>query len=338
MTNTLSALPKSLLPWQATPWQQLWLAKKNNRLAHALLFVGANGVGKRYFAEMLATAVLCSKVAESGEACEECHSCHMMKAKTHPDLLLIEPEKEGQAIVVDQIREAIKRVNETTSQGGYKVIIITPASAMNTNAANALLKTLEEPTANTLMILISDPSLRLPATVISRCQKIIFPKASNDDAIAWLSSQMTDAKIDTQQLLQLADGAPFKALAFIKTDMINLRNEVYHNLYSLTQGQADPLQVASKWQDADQLSLIDLILSWATDLLRFKLSQEKNQILNKDYEKQLTACAQVISVTNLLSYLDYLQQVRTDLVTPINLNKQLVLDDILIRWVKYVSS
>lgn len=326
-----------IFSWQRELWPRLWQAKTENRLAHALLFVGMEGIGKRQFAEALACSMLCSKPSPFGVSCKACDGCYLISAKSHPDLLVIEPEEKGKAIVVDQIRDVIKLVNETTLKGGYRIIIVDPATAMNMNSANALLKTLEEPTPNTLLILISDQGLRLPATIISRCQKVIFAKPSHTEAMAWLRAQLVDDKVDPQLLLKLADGAPLKARSLLDKDLLLLRENVYQGMYSLIEGQTDPLQLAAKLHEADHLCVIDLLLSWLTDLLRYKLTEDPASLINSDYQTEITKVSIKLLHANLLAYIEQLQQTRADLLVPINLNKQLLLEDLLIRWAQYVS-
>jgi DNA polymerase-3 subunit delta' len=337
MLNSSQHFPTEIFPWQQEPWRQIWVSKEKNRLAHALLLIGVDGLGKSQFARALAGAVLCSQSSDQGVRCGVCHGCCMVTAKSHPDLMIIEPEETGKKIGVDQIRDVIKNVNETTLKGGFRVIVIHPATAMNVNAANALLKTLEEPTPNTLLILVSNQGLRLPATIISRCQKVMFAKPSTADALSWLKPQINDDKIDLQLLLKLADGAPLKALALQKNDLLSLRRELYQEFNLLSCGQADPLQVASKCQDRDHLTVVDLLLSWLTDLIRFKLTQDPANLMNADYKAEITKMSLALLQSNLLAYVDHLQQARTDLASSINLNKQLLFENIFIRWVAYVS-
>jgi DNA polymerase-3 subunit delta' len=327
-----------IFPWQKTPWDQLLHTRAQARLPHAMLFVGIEGIGKRRLAEQFAALLLCTQSAGQQFACGVCHGCHMLQANSHPDYLCIEPEEAGKAITVDQIRSLIKQINETAHAGGFRVIIIDPAAAMNINAANALLKTLEEPTPNTLIILISHPGGRLPATVISRCQKFMLTKPAHAEAVNWLKEQLADDKVDLQLLLKLADGAPLQALNLWQNEMFSLRQDLYEGLHSLSQGDADPLKLAASWQNTDQVQVVDLLLSWLTDLLRYKLTQDPADLVNTDYKAQIANVSVLLLKNNLLAYIDHLQQTRAYLSTSINLNKQLLLEDLLIRWTEYVSS
>lgn len=331
-------MQRTIFPWQMAQWQQLADAKQQARLAHAFLFIGIEGIGKREFAHVFANLMLCSNVSTSGIACGDCHGCHLFAAKSHPDFMLIEPEEAGKTISVDQIRHVVKSVNETTLKSGYRIILVNPATSMNVNAANALLKTLEEPTPNTLIILICNQGLRLPATIVSRCQKLFFTKPSHSEAMTWLNEKLADDKIDPQLLLKLADGAPLRALAWLKEDLYVLRQDLYQGLHLLSQGQADPLQLAAKWQEADQICVVDLLLSWLTDLLRFKMTQDETVLVNSDYQTQIAKISISLLKNNLLAYIDHLQQARTNLSASLNLNKQLLLEDLFIRWTEYVSS
>jgi len=327
----------NIYPWHLPQWTQICQSIASGRLAHALLLLGTEGLGKKHFANSLAHTLLCNKPSEQGQPCNECHSCHMVIAKTHPDLMLIEPEEPGKLIGVDVIRDVVKFVNETTMQGGYRVIIIHPATAMNVNAANALLKTLEEPTAKTLIMLVSDQSSRLPATIISRCQKIAFSKPTLDVAIDWLRSQVKEGEHDLALLLKLTDGAPLRAHQWIETNKLAFRSDLYQALQSLHLGQADPLVIAVKWQDTHLVSMIDLLHSFVSDILWFQLTQDPSSLVNADYQDHIIQTSQKAHKDKLLGFIDYLQQGRATLLAGIHLNKQLLLEDILIRWTHHVS-
>src|SRR5690606_31936472 len=126
-------------PWHLPVWDAL---TAGSRHAHAFLFAGLPGVGKRLFAEAFAAHLLCLQ-PQSGRACGQCRSCHLCQAGSHPDRLVVEPEEQGKAIRIDAIRQLGDFMGQTAQQGGRKVIILHPAEAMNLNAANALLKSLE---------------------------------------------------------------------------------------------------------------------------------------------------------------------------------------------------
>ncbi len=331
-----SSVNNKILPWHTTQWHSLWEAKRQNRFPSALLFVGAAGIGKMQFAHSLSEIVLCEKFSTQNTACGECHSCSLMRAKSHPDFMLVEPDQAGHIIKIDQIRSVVHLSGETTQQGSYRVIIINPAAAMNHYAVNASLKTLEEAAPRTLFILISDQSLRLPATIISRCQKIIFQKPTRQIALAWLEEQSI---ANNELLLNLSDGAPLLVPLLLEKDVLSMRKILYQGLVELSQGGADPLLLAVQCQDYDILWVFKLLFFWLQDLLRLKLIQQSIELINFDYQSIFLTIIKNISKKNLMDYLEHIQYLYGKLLNMQNLNKQLLLEDLLIRWRNYhVSS
>lgn len=323
---------KNILPWQAKQWSLLWEAKKNNRLPHALLFAGAMGLGKRRFAEELSAALLCENPVAEGTACSACHACKLVRAKSHPDLIFVVPDETGQVIKIDQIRRVVSVSNETAMQGGYRIIIIHPAHAMNQHAVNALLKALEETTPKTLFILISEQNLRLPLTIKSRCQNIIFHKPIRQDALTWLRSQLTSHEMDVELLLNVAEGAPLQALALVEKGILNLRQAIYDGLFELSESKVDPLYLAVQWQEHDMVVLFNLLLNWLRDLLRMQLTKQQAVLVNYDYQAVFESIIRKLSQKNLLFYLALVQERYANMLNLQNLNRQLVLEELLIYW------
>ena len=145
--------------WQSEQWKKLVGLIEEDRLPHALLLAGVKGIGKFRFAEALAQLLLCDNPVNA-VACGQCKACQLNLAGTHPDMKYLQPEEGAQMIKVDQVRAVVQFLDQTSQQGGYKVAILSPAEAMNINAANALLKNLEEPAGKTLLILVTDPVAR----------------------------------------------------------------------------------------------------------------------------------------------------------------------------------
>lgn len=324
----------TILPWHTNQWHLLWEATQRNRLPHAVLFAGACDLEKKHFAQSLSATLLCAKPTLQGESCKECHSCHLIKAQSHPDLIWVEPEEVGQIIKIDQVRELVEKVQETSMQGGLRIVILSPAHAMNMAASNALLKTLEEPAPNTLLILISDQRLRLPATITSRCQKVMFHKPARKMASAWLQSQLAK---DSELLLRLADGFPLKALTLQAEGVMTLRQDLYQGLHALRSGKVDPLLFAVTCQEYNTITLLVLLQSWLRDFLRFKLTQGEAELINSDYRGDFADIARVISLENSVKYLDLVQYTYAKISNRLNLNKQLLLEELWITWTRYVS-
>lgn len=324
----------TLYPWQQTQWQQIITRKQQNALPHALQLMGAEGLGKKEFALQLAKHVLCLQ-----NACGQCHACHLIQANTHPDLLIIELEEDSKAIKIDQIREAVQFVSETALQGVHRVVIIPLAQKMNIAAANALLKTLEEPPRNTLIILISDVMTRLPATIASRCQKLLFHRPEKTLALNWLKDRIQKPEEELQLSLNLANGAPLRAASLLESGHFTLRQEFYQHLTELSTQQADPLTVAAHYQDhPDSGILFYFLLLWTHDLLRFCLSQGEADLVNLDFRQVFARLSQQMSHEKIIRYLDQVQEASARHAQGMNLNRQLVFEELFIQWVRYAAS
>lgn len=311
-------------PWQNQQFQQLLQAKAENRLPHALLFVGQKGIGKAHFADHFIRSQLCQQQNLSG--CD-CHSCRLIAGRAHPNVLWIEPEKANAAIKVDQIRAVTEFINQTSLQGEYRFVIINPANKMNLNAANALLKTLEEPASGSILVLITEQTSHLPATILSRAQHLHFPRPPKELAEKWLAGKL-DASSNPELLLRLANGAPLAALQLSETDMLGART----NLLQILLSHTDPISAAAELSDTDVMLILDYTLSWIMDLLRLHLSENTSNLTNQDFIQQLKEMSQRISMQNITPFLDYILLLKKELQQGINLNTQLMIENILIRW------
>lgn len=247
----------ALAPWQVDNWRLLAARRARDTLPHALLVCGAAGLGKRDFAEAFAAALLCQAPRDDGSACGQCRACQLLAAGSHPDRVRVGIElrddgKPRTEITVEQIRMLSERLALTAQFGGFQIATIDPADLMNHAAANALLKTLEEPTAATLIVLISDQPARLSATIRSRCQRVEFRLPSAADASAWLTAQGASSDA-AAAALRAAGGNPGLALGWIRGGGMALREEVGADLKALLNGKAAPLEIANRWsrEDAD---------------------------------------------------------------------------------------
>lgn len=242
----------AIVPWLQDEWQRLLARRAANRLPHALLIAGSRGLGKRAFAEQVRAVLLCERGGDV--PCQSCKACLLLRAGNHPDALTItfglrDDGKSRTEIVVDQIRTLGERFAQTSQRGGWRVAIIEPAEAMNASAANALLKTLEEPEANVMMILVADQWLRLAATIRSRCQRIDVREPEPVESLAWLAAQGI-ARKEAEPALALADGNPGEALVLARPEQRQLVNEVARDLQALA-GPAALIDVVQRWQGSD---------------------------------------------------------------------------------------
>ncbi|MFV8817305.1 DNA polymerase III subunit delta' [Haliea sp. E17] len=197
------------LPWQYPAWEQLARQIEGATLPHALMLVAPRYTGKERFATALARLLLCEQ-PDGGLNCGRCRACQLTAAGSHGDFHWLGPEGKAQVIKVDSVRHAVSLASKTATHGRAKVIVFSPVEAMNVNAANALLKCLEEPTPETYMLLLAAQPHRIPATVRSRCQQLRLPAPQREQSLAWLDSA-TGARGESEKWLDLADGRPLLA-------------------------------------------------------------------------------------------------------------------------------
>ncbi|MBS0557425.1 MAG: DNA polymerase III subunit delta' [Proteobacteria bacterium] len=266
----------NLAPWHTENWQRLVAQRAHNRLPHALLLCGPAGLGVRDFAERIAAMILC----ESDDApCGACHACRLFAQRfqrdpeeTRPDDTLAQPQghpghpdarfvghvlnersspkKMYSELTVDQIRELSAWLVLPSQLGRAQVALIDPADELNHAAANALLKTLEEPGAGRHLVLVSSRPARLSATIRSRCQRIEFHLPAVEQARAWLATHKLDAKT-AAAALEAASGNPGLALELAQSGGLALRAEVQGDLAALRGGKACASQIANRWSKSD---------------------------------------------------------------------------------------
>ena len=206
-----------LLPWQIDAFCNLAQMIRQGRLPHALLLAGSRGVGKGVFAGAIAALIMCR---EKGDvACGRCKSCTLAACGSHGDFYWLAPESGKRAIGIELVRGAIHFIQQTAGYGDAKVLVINPAESMTIAAANALLKTLEEPAGNSHLVLVSHRPGDLLATVRSRCQTVVLGAPSYQESLDWLKTSvlLRRGKTDTNeqgicQALRAVDGRPLDAL------------------------------------------------------------------------------------------------------------------------------
>ncbi len=228
----------STLPWLEERREQLASLVALERCPHALLIQGRSGTGRRHLALWLATEVLGADPSRASEGDSEAEV-------GHPDFITVEPEPDKTSIGIDQIRELIRFFSLTRHGTRGRVAVIYPADSMTINAANSLLKTLEEPPAQTVIILICESLTRLPATVISRCQRIRLPAPPSADALLWLGKEAPGTDLAT--MLDFAGGAPLATLALHEANFAATANQYAADLKKLEQRGVSPVVIAERW-------------------------------------------------------------------------------------------
>ncbi len=314
-----------LLPWHQSLWQQLQQSRRQGRLPHALLLSGAEGLGKLAFAQSLARSVLCEQPDSQGHACGHCRQCLLLDAGSHPDLRLITPEEGSSTIRIDTIRELVGSNTLRVGEDAHRVFIIEPAHAMGQAAANALLKTLEEPIPGTLMLLVSAAAEKLPVTIRSRCQLLRFSPPAADAAIGWLEQQGISST-DAGLALPLAGGAPLKARELVSIGALQERQALMEDFVSVARGQAQAPGVAEAWLKHKALEPLLLIMAgWLMELVRNKLAGREEKGASP-----LQSLRDWVDLKELYMLLDRLNEVRR--MSANNLNAQLALESILLQW------
>ena len=323
------------LPWQQSLWDDLIGRAQSGTLPHALLFSGATGYGKTVFAEALIHGLMCRSPLEDGRACGHCQSCGLLAAGTHPDLLWIEPEEPGKGIPVDRIRAVGDFLALKSRYGGRQIVLISPAEAMNRFSANSLLKTLEEPTDDALLILLSSqPSLLLP-TIRSRCQRVEFPRPAAEASEPWLAAQLGALEgkalaIDIKDLLMLSDGAPLGALALCESGGLTTRHELMEQWARVRLAKGDPLACAKQWSDLGLPLATQWLASWTMDLIRLKSGIDPDAISNGDLRPQLQRLVSGLELKGLFAYLEQITEYAR--WASGQLNAQLAMEELMICW------
>lgn len=319
-----------LLPWLQPSFAQLLSQHQQDRLPHALLLQGIKGLGKLAFAQQLGQAVLCLQPQADASACGQCKSCQLLAAGSHPDWQYLTLEEKASVIKVDQVRQLNEFCYKTAQVNGAKIVIIEPAEAMNINAANALLKTLEEPPEGTIIILLSHDSSRLLPTIKSRCQMLNFSVPELSQSQAWLSAQLQqqELNLEVDLLLQAAAFAPLKALDLAQSGDYEQQQAWLLSLQQLALGQTQAIALAASWSKQPLLPQLRMLAVCTADLIQL-LSAAQVPLLRYPQMQSLLNQAPALQLVNLYRVLDMCQLSITQLQAGNNPNPQLLLENLL---------
>ena len=325
---TSPAIPMAPLPWQQTQWESLSERNFHGRLPHALLLHGTAGVGKGHLARLLASALLCESPVNT-LALGHCHSCQMFAAGSHPDFFFAstaygmhdspEDESDGKVrktkkpaapskqIKIDCIRDLINFSVHSAHQSGKRVAIIEPAELLNHNAANALLKTLEEPGEGLFIILVSHQPSRLLPTLRSRCQALLCQTPDHAQSIEWLRHHISPERAETA--LAFSHSAPLKALAAVHAEHDLLYREVMLTLEACSQREVTYLFAAESLAKHDAI----MVLEWWLALVHRQ------------------SCANPSA--DMLGFSDRLMDARRKAQGTANPNARMLFETLLIDWI-----
>jgi DNA polymerase III subunit delta' len=328
---------KQLYPWQSESWKALQGLR--DRLPHALLLKGAQGTGKLDLAMTFAQSMLCEKPNSDSTPCQECSSCHWFQQGSHPDFRLIQPDalsaadegeekpsgkKPSREISVDQIRDLSSFANLSAHCGGYRIIVIHPAEAMNNNAANSLLKTLEEPTDKLLFLLISNKPQQLLPTILSRCLSFPVHTPTREIGSAWLAQQGVK---NPEQALAQTGFAPLQALNWAESGEGAEERSIL--LTSIRQpSKLDALALAENLQRCAPVHVIHCLQQWCHDLASAKFAGSVRYFPKQTEE--IIILASSTSSTALLRFQKELLVARRAALHP--LNPKLLFESLLLSY------
>lgn len=299
--------------WVAGEMATLAHAFRAGRLPHALLIHEAAGGGGEWLATWVAQLVLCQR--HERQPCGVCVGCGRAAGLQHPDLTRLRAIEDSRQIRIEQVRELTAELALTSHAGGYKVGLITPAEALNRFAANALLKTLEEPPARTLLILVTTQPSRLPPTVLSRCQRLRLRAPTRTESLGWLSAARGPA--DWDAALEVLGEAPMLAAALEPTEVAEVAAEARRMLDGLVQGSADPVAAAERWARAELALRLRCFENWLTDHIRAR--ERAGTFLTEVRPGPYLPGGQTfLNIRELFGLVDEVRELRATLDVPLN--------------------
>jgi DNA polymerase-3 subunit delta' len=291
--------------WLAGALAQLQRARSSGRFPSALLIHDQRGAGGDALAQYAVQLLLCRSPQPP---CGQCRDCRQLAAAQHPDYLAVAPLEDSKQIRVEQIRELSEQLSMTSHGGGGAVALIAPADSMNANAANALLKTLEEPRAGVTLLLVTTQPSRLPATLLSRCQRLQIPRPSRQASLAWLARR--DAGQPWEAVLEVIGNAPFEALRLPAAEVGRLGSETRRSLNELLAGRGDITRTAEAWGRAESLELRLMCLeNWLTSRIDGSARRD-TQPRELRSGAHLSEAGSDLNMARLLRALDALHELR----------------------------
>jgi DNA polymerase-3 subunit delta' len=304
----MSMTPK----WLAPAIASLNEARAAGRLPHALLIHDSVGAGGDWLANWAASVAMCLAPGEA--PCGKCLGCVRVANNQHPDLVRVHPIEDSKQLRIEQVRDLAQELSLTSHQGGYKVGILSPADSMNRFAANALLKTLEEPPARTLLILVASQPSRLPATILSRCQKLKVRAPTRAESLEWL--QATRGAEDWNGVLDVLGDAPFLAAESDPKTIPALGAETRRTLEELEAGDADPVATAERWHRADTGLRLRCFETWLTDRIQRQFAPGTSGEIKPP--APLPRSLSIMNIRALFELAEGVRDLRSSLDVPIN--------------------
>ncbi|MBI5416386.1 DNA polymerase III subunit delta' [Candidatus Poribacteria bacterium] len=289
----------------------------NNTLAHAYLFVGSSGIGKKKLALEFAKAINCLK--NNSDACEDCSSCKKINLNTHPDVHLIESDENN--ITIEIVRDIEKNVALKPFEGKKKIYIIEDADRLLVNSANAFLKTLEEPPLNTIFILITSNLKGVLSTIISRCQIVRFGSMDEENIKKYLEKNFNLDTYKALTLARLAEGRIGNAIEFINGEKAKERDVIFGFLKQIPEISLLNILTYANFFSALQMEInyiLDIYFVWFRDILMVKIGKEES-IINLDYLDSLKKVESHYTNKQLININKAIDKIRYNIKRNVNL-------------------
>ena len=309
----------TLFPWQEDPWRRL---PHNRALAHALLISGPRGIGKTVFAHRLGTRLVCGQ----DQACGICRSCVFANKGDHPDILVIKAEEGKAEITVDHVRELNAFFALTPHLATRRVSVIEAADQLNRSAANALLKTLEEPPAESFLLLVSHAPARLLPTIRSRCQQLHLRKPSHTEALDYLKARGVS---EAGAALKIAHGAPLRAEALPK-DALDTAFRLLETLENLVKGVLDAATAGEGWQNLDLAYGLSLFTGILADIARLATVGTLSEPFSIDWQTRLRRLTSQLDLQQLFALWD--EALESYGLADAPLDRRLIWDKLFLRF------
>jgi len=332
------------IPWNSELWQGLIDRYHGAGLPHASLLLGNEGTGRRPLAFKLAKFLLCQapdkKTAKNNNCCDQCHSCKLMDAGSHPDYFICDQEAKGKQIKVDTVRKLNDFLSKTPQISACQVVHVYPLEAMNLNASNALLKTLEEPSGESYLLLMAERLGTVLPTIRSRTQRINLHPPSTEQALAWLSARLTNTPPDDLALaLRQCAGGPLKAEQWLREGLL-VQDATYTSLMQKWLSGQQQLQDISK--ALAKYDLVDTINWWtglSLDIMKLGMGANVTQISHPQQSEWIGQLVATVSKLKLLTLQQKLQEIAGRLAAGQgNYNASLLIESLLLDWQQSFAS
>lgn len=335
MTELQGLIEQIPLPWQQQFWERLIKQFADGHLAHAYLTAGPAGLGKLAFVQQFARYLLCQN-RSAEKPCGHCRDCELSAKFNHPDSYLLQPEEGSRDIKVTQVRGLSDFLIRSSHSGGARIAIIDHAHHMNVSAANALLKSLEEPGEHSYIFLLSDAPGMLTATIRSRCQRLQFSVPGFEQASAWLHEHV-DSSEDSDRLLAAVDNRPLAALELSRTGVLDAEKDFTDKLIAMSVGQQSLAAVSNSAVKLGGPLAILCLLKFSTALTKQLLQPEEESSALSQVAATFTERADAVGgkkrmLANLLEYHQQLMTAYQQVSSGANPNPQLVLESLLWRF------